>query len=529
MKQFNWTYRSGARLLTTLLVFLLPLSMADLGGAASSSPTWGNASLIPGASALNVGQYADLALNSISCTSQGNCAAGGTYRDASGVIEGFVADQVNGVWNNAEEIPGLGAIGDGGISVNSLSCASPGNCSAGGAYESSGVYYGFLVNEVSGVWETVETVGISSLGDTAVTAVSCPSAGNCTAGGSYVAGLSPANFVIDESNGTWGTPIEVPNLTALNSGPVGSLVLSCASTGNCSASSSYTDSNGDVQGYVVNEISGSWGDAAAIPGLVALNTGNDVQVESISCSSSGNCSVGGTYSLPQLQSQAFVANEVSGTWESAAIVPGSQQLNAGNSAVLRNISCASDGNCSAGGGYTLADGQTSEVFVVDEINGTWRNAQEVPGSQSLNTAGFAIMDALSCSSPGNCSAGGDYNVGNPTQSFLVDEVNGTWGQAIPVPGSSALGVGSGINSLSCSKDNYCLAGGNAGDGTGAVFQPFVVSRDSADSATSIVTATPMAILAATGFNLTLPIVLATSLVGLGGIGVLEAQRRRRKA
>jgi hypothetical protein len=180
MKQFSWIYRSGARLLTTLLVFLLPLSMADLGGAASSSPTWGNASLIPGASVLNVGKYSDLAFNSISCTSQGNCAAGGTYKDASGVIEGFVADQVNGVWNKAEEIPGLGAIGDGGISVNSLSCASPGNCSAGGAYESSGVSYGFLVNEVSGVWENVETIGISSLGGAAFTAVSCPSAGNCT-------------------------------------------------------------------------------------------------------------------------------------------------------------------------------------------------------------------------------------------------------------------------------------------------------------------------------------------------------------
>ena len=518
--------------LISVISLVVPLTFCIASDAAALVPTWGDASLIPGITQLNVGNFSNMSFHSISCTSSGSCSAGGTYKDANGGTQGFVADQVNGVWTNAEEIPGLGSMHDGAVSVTSVSCASPGNCSAGGSYEFRGNVYGYLVNEVSGTWETAETVGIASLGPTVIDAVSCSSDGNCTAGGSYVAGLLPSNFIMDESNGTWGVPVEVPNLSTLNFGAVGNLVLSCSTAGNCSASSTYTDGSNHVQGYVASERSGVWDGAQEIPGLGVLNSGNELEVASISCASPGNCSAGGNYYSNPIESQAFVVNQVDGTWNSAEIVPGSQQLNAGNSAVLLTLSCSTPGYCSAGGGYTLADGITSEVFVVDEINGTWGNAQEIPGSQSLNTAGYAVMNAISCCSPGNCSAGGDYNIGNPTESFLADEVDGVWGHAIQVPGSLALGVGSGANSLSCSHDNYCAATGNIGNGTGNYFQPFVVSRYAAVPVTPIFPAVQevsTAKLAATGSNLTLPLGLATALLGLGCLSVLEAQRRRRGA
>ena len=38
-------------------------------------------------------------------------------------------------WGRAVEVPGLGSLNKGGnAGVNSVSCASPGNCTAGGSY-----------------------------------------------------------------------------------------------------------------------------------------------------------------------------------------------------------------------------------------------------------------------------------------------------------------------------------------------------------------------------------------------------------
>ena len=71
------------------------------------------------------------------------------------------------------------------------------------------------------------------------------------------------------------------------------------------------------------------------------------------------------------------------------------------------MSCASAGNCSAGGYYTDSSGH-QQAFVVSEVNGTWRNAMEVPGTAALNKGGDAQVTSVSCASAGNCSAGGCY-------------------------------------------------------------------------------------------------------------------------
>jgi hypothetical protein len=48
-----------------------------------------------------------------------------------------------------------------------------------------------------------------------------------------------------------------------------------------------------VQGFVVSETNGRWGRAIALPGLEALNTGGNAGVLSVSCASPGNCAAGG--------------------------------------------------------------------------------------------------------------------------------------------------------------------------------------------------------------------------------------------
>jgi hypothetical protein len=109
-------------------------------------PSWGNAEEVPGMASLNVG---GARLLSLSCPSAGNCSAGGSYSDGSFQDQAFVVDEVNGIWGNAVEVPGSGALNAGGFAgVQSLSCASAGNCSAGGSYDdSSGYPQVFVVSE----------------------------------------------------------------------------------------------------------------------------------------------------------------------------------------------------------------------------------------------------------------------------------------------------------------------------------------------------------------------------------------------
>src|SRR5215472_5207950 len=89
----------------------------------------------------------------------------------------------------------------------------------------------------------------------------------------------------------------------------------------------------------------------------------------------------------------------------------------------------------------------------DRSGGTWGEAIEVPGTAALNTGGYAAFGSVSCASAGNCSAGGDYIGSSGQQVFVVSQVDGTWGKAIEVPGTAALNTGGHavIASVSCAS------------------------------------------------------------------------------
>ena len=101
-----------------------------------------------------------------------------------------------------------------------------------------------------------------------------------------------------------------------------------------------------------------------------------------------------------------------GAWGTAIEVPGTAALNTVGLGYTSAVSCASAGNCSAGGHYTASGGR-SQVFMVSQVNGRWGTAKEVPGIATLNTGGFADIYSASCASAGNCSAGGFYTDSSP--------------------------------------------------------------------------------------------------------------------
>ena len=68
--------------------------------------------------------------------------------------------------------------------------------------------------------------------------------------------------------------------------------------------------------------------------------------------------------------------------------------------------------------------------------GSWRQARAVPGLAALNKSGRAQIFSVSCATPGNCAAGGSYLAGGgQSQPFIVNERNGAWGRARQVAGA----------------------------------------------------------------------------------------------
>jgi hypothetical protein len=381
----------------------------------------------------------------VSCPSAGNCTAAGFYYVKAHDQQGFVVTETDGRWGSAQQVPGLVALNSGQYAgMMDVSCPSPGNCGAGGSYsivvDGTDFSEAFVVNETDGTWGPAEevpgTAALNQGGDATVESLSCRAVGDCSAGGTYASGSStgaPSGqaFVVGEVNGRWGTAEEVPGTAALNVGGQ-ALVnsVSCASPGNCGAGGQYGARFGKYLGFaafVVSEVNGRWGTAEEEPGTAALNKGRDAQLTSVSCPSAGNCAAGGQYESSPDNQQMYVANQVDGTWQSAEEIPGSGALNTGDFAFLAQVSCGSAGNCAAGGSYAATAGD--QAFLVTEANGTWQMAEQVPGSATLNNAGFAGTFALSCPGPDECSAGGYYTYQASGQThhqsaFVISETKG---------------------------------------------------------------------------------------------------------
>ena len=459
--------------------------------AAVSTGTWGTAQEVPGSATLNKNGKADI--STVSCASVGNCGAGGFYKDVSAHQQAMVVDQSSGTWGTAQEAPGTAALNAcGRAGISSASCRSAGNCSACGYYtDSTGHTQALVIDESSGTWGSAEQVpgtaalnlGSSGTAGATILSVSCATAGNCSAGGYYTdgSGLQQA-FVVGETNGTWGTAQEVPGTAGLNAGGYAAFTsVSCPAAGKCSGGGYYASSSNSgiptVQAFVIRQVNGSWLNAGEVPGTAAMNGGGYAQTTSVSCASAGNCSAGGQYTNSRPATEVFVVNETNGTWRTAKEVPGIWVLNKRLLAQIYSLSCASPGNCSAGGFYQDAS-FVNQPFVVNETNGTWGTAMQVPGIPALNkiSPGSATV-TMSCGGAGNCDAGGFYtDSSGGGHAFVVSETNGTWGAASEVPGTAALNAGlhAGIESISCAAAGSCSAGGFYTDSKLAT-QAFVVS------------------------------------------------------
>ena len=445
----------------------LPASAAATGG---SGGTWAAARQVRTPATQ---PQAGTGIVSDACAPKGYCAAVGTYWPAGrlGISNPYVVIDKNGSVGNLQHVNTaplvngpLSSHGDAEAEMDFVACPSAANCVALGDYNSFefGIYP-FVVNEKNGRWGKAHPIaGIAALGlaiTATPTALACSSAGNCVAGGTFSNSTQPEDtvpFVVSEKDGVWGAAQTIPGLPSEADIDQGNILLACAPA-SCLGVGFYQGGQVNTE-FVVSERGGAWGHAGMVPGLPKGSA-----PAMVSCSPDGTCTVAGYGSAAQ-RGTMFTIIDHKGVWGSESLVPGTAIT--GQNYNLNAISCPAAGDCSIGGWHTNARNQFTP-WVAAEHGGHWSKADDVPGLAALDGGLDSQLTTLACATVGNCAAGGLVNVHVTRktiriEAFVVSEAGGKWGKGILVPGIVKLdGDGnSDTSAIACATASHCIAGGD---------------------------------------------------------------------
>ena len=388
-------------------------------------------------------------VTALACPSVGRCAGAAYPFGLRGENTTYLVTQRGRTWHSS--VVRLPA-GEGlpFPSLAAVSCGSAGNCAAVGRYRTdkgpgggAPVNHPLLVDERNGTWGAgmeaqlpsdaattpdpngwVDIRGVASI-------VSCPSAGNCVAGGSYADTIDGTyrteGWIATEQAGRWGQAVQVqlpPDASAVNGDPAksgtapffGFTGLSCPSLGNCTAVGGYEDKHDNEQGLILTERNGVWlpGIRAPLPqGAIAPVEPNawDDPLFSISCATPSDCAATGAWVIPEHTGgypgiyHGWLLSERQGKWRaSKAVLP--KKPRAGGDVFLKSTSCASPGNCSAVG--WSHNGKYGLIVV--ERHGKWQRGirPALPADAAGPSKVFADLNAVSCLSASRCIVVGQY-------------------------------------------------------------------------------------------------------------------------
>ncbi len=355
--------------------------------------------------------------------------------------------------------------------LNDVSCATVDNCTAVGEFlDVDGNLRAFAQTLTDGVWGSgvpaVFAVGVEYANSNAhLTAVSCASAGNCTAVGRFkdAAGYYEA-FLVTQTDGDWGlaVPVVFPAEHAQNVQPDADLTsVSCTGedAGNCTAVGGFTNAAGYYEAFAVTQIDGTWG--VAVPTTFSVEHPQHPQpidrLISVSCVSPGNCTAVGRLKHDYRGDDAFAQTQIDGVWGDAIPVEfadGVMDYYYGG-AEATSVSCTGEeaGNCTVVGSYY--DSPEIHPFMSTQTTGSWSQAEvpTLPGGGPI----LGPLAAVSCWGVGDCAA-----VGHEGDAFAVVQTGGVWGETVLA--TLPDGVGSEVpyqemRDMSCASAGNCTAVG----------------------------------------------------------------------
>jgi len=251
--------------------------------------------------------------------------------------------------------------------------------------------------------------------------------------------------------------------------------LSCASTGNCSAVGGYDDGLADGQGLLVTETAGRWHQAVeAQPpsgaGFAPFKLSDGGGIADLSCTAPGDCTAVGRYTDSRRVDHGVMFTEAHGRWRRGvrlrlplnAVSTPRRRSGVVDLLGLAGVSCSSPGNCVAVGNYET-NAEVWDAMLVVERHGHWSRAVEAPLPSGAPIEGQnAALLTVTCNHARQCTAAGAYvDPSGHQQSLLVTGSGGGWAVAPTPPAPSDANSDPNIipSSIACADSGACAAVG----------------------------------------------------------------------
>jgi hypothetical protein len=330
------------------------------GVASASTATW-TAQAVPLPSGATVGS-----LGGVSCTSASSCTAVGAYGTSAATgVDSLLAERWDGSRWTAGAVPQPS--GGSGAHLSAVSCASATSCVAVGSYtvSSTQVETPLALSWNGSSWTAEDAVAPPSDYGAGLDGVSCTSANSCIAVGSWLTGTTQDTLAEYWNGRTWTlqtSPSPNRSLEAELSG------VSCVTAANCTAVGSYygEEPSGPYARKVLTEHwnGSSWARRIAV---VPADGGNDSQLTGVSCGATDGCTAVGYYSSTTTAAYIPMAEHWNGHLWALQGVP--EPAGTSQNAELYGVSCASAASC-------LAVGRWGNTALAEHYNGHAWNVQE---------------------------------------------------------------------------------------------------------------------------------------------------------
>jgi lysophospholipase L1-like esterase len=423
-------------------------------------------------------------LTAIACPSVTDCAAVGSYQNASGTFQGLFVTGSGTVWK-ASAIPlPAGADRARGSRLLSVTCPSTAACVAVGYYtDGSGNTHGLLVTRSGSSLRAraapLPRNAVAHGQEAALNAVACPSAVRCFAAGTYIhtasgfdAGLLLSASGAPAAAGTSWTADESPLPADWGGWAVNIFAIACPAANWCAVPVSYWDTAGNSRLAFVTGSGRAWRAAGApVPANLTPDDGSGDQCQeaglfcwgnngpllfSMSCVAKSSCVAAGSYDSTSGEEGIVVSESGS----AIRTVPIAVAAGAVSFDGLEPVVCPSAANCLTVGAYQTLKDKDVPPLIATGHGGTWHKASAPIPSDGATPSG-AILNSVACATPARCVAVGNYfQRSSDEQGFLVLGSGSAW-TAVQVPVNAA--AGNELDSVTCLPTGTCVAAGQTGN------------------------------------------------------------------
>lgn len=280
-------------------------------------------------------------------------------------------------------------------------------------------------------------------------AITCPNAGDCWAVGDLEKGTHDAALIERYQDGGWSMVATPAPSGASGSGLAG---ITCVSADDCWAVGSYTEADGMDQGLVEQYAGGAW---SIVP---SPTPSGGAALTGVACADAGECwAVGGAVSAGTSGGLPLVEAYAGSGW---AVVP-SPTLPAGSGS-LSGVTCVTGGGCWAVGATdqplqqaTLIEHESGGVWTIvssPNPSGASTNSLNLDGG-ALDTV--ACVDADDCWAVGSPSGSFESAAGP-----LIEQYRGAGWQIVSAPApTGGPGTLRALDGVSCNPSGDCWAVG----------------------------------------------------------------------